>query len=416
MTSFYKFAKLILICKSFCVDKKGMEFINCSYSYAPEYKKSYKPYSRAVKAKNARFAQKAFLERKSVLSFHQIFAVFKGEISLAAKNLRSLKKYAYLLPVFAFFAAIPFFTVKIALKSESFAKKIDLSSGFFSESEAVELAMNEFAFQSSWFDSEGNVVTENGLSSSQEIFKDSIKYETYTVKAGDTISGISAKFGLSNISTLIAVNDIKNVRALKSGTKLQIPSMDGLFHTVKSGESLASISVKYQVPVEDLLDVNDLTSDLLLAGQKIFIPGARLDSDSLLKAMGEVFVYPIASGWHFSSMFGARKDPITGVDSRHTGVDMAAPKGTAVTASKSGVVSYTGFSNIFGNYVIINHSDGYQTLYGHMSKILTKKGARVNQGTKIGLVGSTGYSTGNHLHFTVYKNGRIIDPMTVLKK
>ena len=396
-----------------------MEFINCSYSYsyAPEYKKSYKAYSKALKAKNERFAKKALLEKRGTLSFHQIFAVFKGELLLAAKNFRSLKKYAYLLPVFAFFAAVPFLTVKIASKSESFAKKVDLSSGFFSESEAVDLAMSEFASESSWFDSEGNVVTENGISSStNEIFKDSIKYETYTVKSGDTISGISAKFGLSNISTLIAVNDIKNVRALKSGTKLQIPSMDGLFHTVKSGESLASLSVKYKVPVEDLLDVNDLASDLLVVGQKIFIPGARLDSDSLLKAMGEVFVYPISSGWHFSSMFGKRKDPITGLDSRHTGVDMAAPKGTAITASKSGVVSYTGFSSIFGNYVIINHSDGYQTLYGHMSKITTKKGAKVNQGTKIGLVGSTGYSTGNHLHFTVYKNGRIIDPMTVLKK
>ena len=75
-----------------------------------------------------------------------------------------------------------------------------------------------------------------------------------------------------------------------------------------------------------------------------------------------------------------------------------------------------GWSNIFGNYVIINHGNGYQSLYGHMSKILAKKGQSVDSNTKIGLVGSTGYSTGPHLHFTVYKNGTLVDPLTLLKK
>ena len=81
----------------------------------------------------------------------------------------------------------------------------------------------------------------------------------------------------------------------------------------------------------------------------------------------------------------------------------------------SGTVAKAGWSNVFGNYVIIKHIDGYQTLYGHLSKIKTKKGAFVSQGELIGLVGSTGYSTGPHLHFTVYKNGKLVNPSTLLK-
>ena len=95
---------------------------------------------------------------------------------------------------------------------------------------------------------------------------------------------------------------------------------------------------------------------------------------------------------------------------------MACATGTPIRASMSGKVAYVGWSNIFGNYVIINHANGYQTLYGHMSKTLAKKGQVVDQSTKIGLVGSTGYSTGPHLHFTVYKNGNLVDPMSLIKR
>ncbi len=81
----------------------------------------------------------------------------------------------------------------------------------------------------------------------------------------------------------------------------------------------------------------------------------------------------------------------------------------------AGKITYTGVSNVYGYYVIVTHYDGYQTLYAHMSKIIAKKGDYVEQGAKIGLVGSTGQSTGPHLHFTVYKNGKLVNPLTVLK-
>lgn len=281
----------------------------------------------------------------------------------------------------------------------------------------IDSIMSEFAFsESSYYDNDGNVFSSDGnLFLNKSPVKESVTYQNYTVKSGESISSISRKFGLSNISTLIAVNKIENVRALKAGQKIKIPSSDGLIHTVKAGENLSFISSKYSVAIEDLLDTNELDSEVLKSGQTLFIPGAKLDSVTLQKAMGELFKKPIHASYRLTSRFGLRADPFTGVSSRHSGIDMACPEGTAIYSTLSGKVTFTGYSNIYGNYVIINHTDGYQTLYGHMSKITCKKGQSVTQESKIGLVGNTGYSTGNHLHFSVYKNGKLIDPLTLIK-
>ena len=246
-------------------------------------------------------------------------------------------------------------------------------------------------------------------------YKQPVTYQNYKVKSGDTISGITKKFGLSNISTLISVNDIGNVRQLAAGQKLRIPSYDGIIYTVKKGDSLDSIVKKNKIDLESLLDVNELISETLTAGQQLFLPGASLDSKSLKTAMGDRFIMPIAAKFRWSSPYGARIDPIAGVKSFHTGTDMACPTGTPILASMSGKVIATGENRVYGLYVIIDHGNGYQTLYAHMSKIIATKGMWVSQGTRIGLVGSTGYSTGPHLHFTVYKNGKMINPMSVLK-
>ena len=99
----------------------------------------------------------------------------------------------------------------------------------------------------------------------------------------------------------------------------------------------------------------------------------------------------------------------------HTGVDLVVPHGTPIKASMGGTVAAAGYSNVYGNYVIINHGNGYQTLYAHMSSFSVKRGQQVEQSTRIGYVGSTCYSTGAHLHFSVYKDGKLINPVQVLK-
>jgi len=247
------------------------------------------------------------------------------------------------------------------------------------------------------------------------LFKKPVSYQTYTVRSGDTLGGITKRFGLTNLSTLIDLNGITNARALHEGQKLRIPSVDGVMYTVAKGNSLAGLSAKFNVPLEDLLDVNDLSSQTLAVGQQLFIPGAKMDAAKLHEVLGDLFKIPISAAYRISSKFGWRPDPFTGVRSYHTGIDLACPEGTPIRAAMNGKVAFVGWSNVFGNYVIVNHPNGYQTLYGHMASSHVKKGQNVTQATVIGLVGSTGYSTGAHLHFTVYKNGRLVNPSSVLK-
>ena len=247
------------------------------------------------------------------------------------------------------------------------------------------------------------------------LFKKPVSYQTYTVRSGDTLGGITKRFGLTNLSTLIDVNGITNARSLHEGQKLRIPSVDGVMYTVAKGNSLAGLSAKFNVPLEDLLDVNDLASQTLTVGQQLFIPGAKMDAAKLHEVLGDLFKIPISAAYRISSKFGWRPDPFTGVRSYHTGIDLACPEGTPIRAAMNGKVAFVGWSNVFGNYVIVNHPNGYQTLYGHMASSHVKKGQNVTQATVIGLVGSTGYSTGAHLHFTVYKNGRLVNPSSVLK-
>ena len=315
--------------------------------------------------------------------------------------------------------AVPVAVCSFSSYFSSFASPVELDN-FDGELAMLDSLMSKFAMEDAGysFDEEGNIILEDGsvLKASAVSVGQTVTYQTYTVKSGEAISTITRKFGLTNISTLIAVNGIGNVRALREGQKLRIPSMDGLIHRVSKGESLGSVSAKYHVSVEEICDANDLSSQNLKAGQELFIPGAKLDSMSLKKAMGELFVCPITAKYRISSLFGPRIDPISQLKRNHTGVDFACPTGTPIGAAMSGKVVYVGWSNIFGNYVIINHINGYQTLYAHMSKITCKNGQKVDQGTKVGLVGSTGYSTGPHLHFTVYKNGNLVDPLTLIRR
>lgn len=252
-------------------------------------------------------------------------------------------------------------------------------------------------------------------SSEIPVFAQPVEYQEYVVRSGDTISSISLRFGLSNIGTLISVNNIKNVRSLPAGQKLKVPNYDGIVYTVRTGDTLAGLSVRYSVPVETILDVNDMDSDTVIPGNILFIPGGKLDNETLQNALGNSFICPLSVSYRISSYYGKRADPFTGVASSHTGIDLAVAQGTPIRAAKYGTVLTAGWSNTYGNYVIISHSDGYQTLYAHMTRFTVKKGQVVNQGELIGYVGSTGYSTGPHLHFSVYKNGNLINPLTVVK-
>ncbi len=355
-----------------------------------------------------------------VFSWKSVPLAFSRFADCCRRNPRTVAGALLFAMVLGIFAATPVVTLRLIRYNESFARSVGMLAPDAERLDVLDQAMLSFAMDGGlYYDVEGNILGEGGLSLVPEkgtvSFKQPVSWSSYTVKAGDTVIGLSKKFGLSNISTIIAANNIDNVRGLMSGQKLRVPSIDGMIHKVSSGESLTGLSVRYSIPVEDLLDVNDLESDMIHVGQELFVPGARMDPLSLQRVMGEVFKSPIAARYRLTSLFGPRKDPFTNKPSRHSGIDMACPTGTPIQSAMSGKVAFTGWSNIYGNYVIVTHYDGYQTLYGHMSKITCRKGASVSQGTQLGLVGSTGYSTGPHLHFSVYKNGKLVDPQTVLR-
>ena len=241
-------------------------------------------------------------------------------------------------------------------------------------------------------------------------------YYTYRVKKGDMIGYIADKFNITQ-DTIISVNNIHQSRLLQIGQYLKIPSMPGIIYTVrKTGETVESISAKYEVSAEKCARVNSLDSvKELVAGTTVFVPDAQLDWVTRQEINGDLFHKPIHSRYWLSSYYGWRSSPFSGKRSYHSGVDMAAPSGTSIYAALDGTVTSTGFNNVYGNYVIISHHSGYKSLYGHMSAVLVSRGQYVTTNTRIGKVGSTGMSTGPHLHFTVYKFGKTVNPAALWK-
>jgi murein DD-endopeptidase MepM/ murein hydrolase activator NlpD len=237
-------------------------------------------------------------------------------------------------------------------------------------------------------------------------------YDAYTVTQGENISTLAVNMGL-NQGTIISVNKITNTRLLQIGKVLKIPNQDGVLHTVRNGDTLSSIAEKYKAETEDIKIANELFSDKIRAGTDLFIPGAKLDWISLQEINGDLFIWPVNGA--ITSPYGYRRDPFSGLRSFHTGLDIRGSAGTPVRAAMSGRVSKTGYDSVFGNYVVVNHHSGYRTLYAHLSVIRTKNGSYVGIGERVGDVGSTGLSTGPHLHFMVYKNGVTVNPRSLMK-
>ena len=232
----------------------------------------------------------------------------------------------------------------------------------------------------------------------------------YVVQADDTISGIAFAFDL-NTGTLLSANPIDDVRLLPVGAVLSIPDRDGLFHDVLPGESLSGIAASYGVPVAPILDANDLNTAVLTIGDTLFIPGAEMNPNEYLLAIGELFTWPVRS-FRFTSGYGMRSDPFTGEWRMHTGIDLANATGTPIYAALAGRVDYVSANEgNYGGLVIIDHLDGFRSLYAHLNSFNVRVGQRVTTNTIIGGMGNTGRSTGPHLHFSVYRNGRPEDPM-----
>ncbi|MCL2705967.1 MAG: peptidoglycan DD-metalloendopeptidase family protein [Spirochaetaceae bacterium] len=240
-----------------------------------------------------------------------------------------------------------------------------------------------------------------------------LKIKEHVVAKGESISTIAKKYNVEQ-GTIISVNNIKNARMINAGTIIRIPDKNGLFYKVAKGDSLSSIANKYKINLNTILDINNIDSPVITPGQELFIPGAKMDSFALKKALGELFIYPTRGT--LSSPYGYRIDPFTGKRMMHYGIDIANEIGTPVRATYDGKVIMCGFSSIYGKYIILKHQGTYQSLYAHLDKYRVKEGEQVVQNQIIGDMGNTGRNTGPHLHFSIYHNQQPIDPLSVLSR
>lgn len=239
-----------------------------------------------------------------------------------------------------------------------------------------------------------------------------LTFSFHTMQSGDIIGHIAARAGL-NEDTLISVNNIRNTRLMQIGQVIRIPNQDGIYYIVRTGDTLESIAAAHQTTVSHIRIANELFSDTLTPHSRLFIPGGRMDWVNRQEVNGDLFIWPITG--RLSSPFGFRRSPFTGARQFHGGIDIAAPRGTPVRAAMAGQVARVGYNGVFGNYVVINHHSGFRTLYAHLHVARVRAGANVASGERIGDVGSTGLSTGPHLHFEVHRNGVRVNPRTLMR-
>ena len=247
-----------------------------------------------------------------------------------------------------------------------------------------------------------------------------MQISTYTVRDGDTISGVAKMFKVS-VNTVLWANNLTGKSVLKTGQTLVILPISGISYTVKKGDTVRSIAAKYKADENDITSYNDLTVSSLQIGQIIVIPDAELSADNVtpvsnvntvaacgvrdarierlldggssLPAYLGYYLRPIVGGYRSQCLHG------------HNAIDLAAPIGTPIRAAAAGTVIIAKINGAwnggYGNYVVISHNNGTQTLYAHMSRQSVEVGSQVSQGQNIGAIGMTGWTYGPHVHFEI---------------
>lgn len=240
----------------------------------------------------------------------------------------------------------------------------------------------------------------------------------YKVVEGDTLSSIAKKFDIS-VETIKWANNLKT-ELIKPGQILKIPPVTGVVHKVVSGETIYSIAKKYKTEAQKIVnfpfnDFADLETFALRVGQILYVPDGVIEE---AKPVAPRFVAQIQAGIRGTSNFIW---PASGAISQypvwyHMALDIANPEGGVILAADSGTVAYSGCSGWgYGCHIIVDHGNGYQTLYAHLSSLGVSAGMAVSQGQVIGTMGCTGRCTGTHLHFEIRSGGGLLNPLNFLK-
>jgi murein DD-endopeptidase MepM/ murein hydrolase activator NlpD len=304
---------------------------------------------------------------------------------------------------------------KLGLMSMGFADKVEIVESYLPDSEITDLS-----------------------TAIDDVTKDKETNQIYEVQSGDTLGSIALKFNLT-------VDDLVNMNEQLESERTMIRVQDNLIVTVPEPELSVNYTIQeyyeedYEAEVQYVDNDSWYTTQSKVlqepsAGHRKVVAlvsymdnsevGREIEKEEVTyKAVPKIvergtivpptYIKPI-SGGRLTSGFGRRNRPTKGASSYHKGVDWATPVGTSVVASSSGVVTRAGWGSGYGYCVYIKHSDGRETRYGHLSKVLVSVGQSVSQGQRIALSGNTGVSTGPHLHFEILINGSQVNPLNYL--
>ena len=277
-----------------------------------------------------------------------------------------------------------------------------------------------------------------------------IKTKSYVVMPGDSLWSISNTQNIE-LDTLVGSNSSKTSARLKPGAVLRIPNQEGIFYVMKKGENIEAVSKRYGVSMSKIRQVN-VEKDVaaLKTGDEIFLPGARPEglvdhkdvkivevkksapakSTKTTKAAAKVekpsgsevavrrakggFRWPVMG--RINSPFGWRQHPVTKRRDFHTGIDIKAARNDPIKSAGSGRVVYSGWMGGYGKVLVVEHPNGQSTLYAHCSTLSVGKGASVSSGQTIARIGTTGRSTGPHLHFEVRNGNSPVNPIKYLSR
>jgi len=234
----------------------------------------------------------------------------------------------------------------------------------------------------------------------------------YTIKSGDTLWDIAQDYGIEVVTILGANPDLSPTR-LEIGRTIRVLTVDGVLHLVQEGETVADLAESYEVAAAAITEANSLPGPgHIAAGAELIIPGARpsivhnVKVGSQTVAIYGSFQWPVSG--YITSYYGWRWGRF------HHGIDIGAPHGRSIQATRAGKVVFAGWKGGYGYAVVIDHGDGLTSLYGHASSLLVSYGQWVEAGQVIARIGSTGYSTGPHLHFELAYRGQTFNPLEVL--
>lgn len=239
----------------------------------------------------------------------------------------------------------------------------------------------------------------------------------YEIKKGDTLWDISRKYQV-DLSAIMAMNNLNKNSVLHIGQTIRIPYSKARMHTIAKGETMWDISRKYDVDINQLIRANPgKNPKALKIGDQLQIPDNTNSSGRIVLAYNEPsrsytnvksqFMWPVVGT--ITSRYGWRSSGF------HHGLDIAGDMGDPVKAAAAGKVVFADYKAVYGRTVVLEHPDGHETWYAHLQSIKVKVGSQVAKGQVIGTIGTTGRTTGPHLHFEVRKGSNHYDPLTYLR-